>query len=83
LDPELRDRIRFQAHDIFRPQESIPGKTVIYFLRAVLHNWNDKYACRILQAIVPAMKHGDRIVLCELIIPEPGTGSIFLERFAR
>ncbi|OJI98670.1 hypothetical protein ASPVEDRAFT_38184 [Aspergillus versicolor CBS 583.65] len=81
LPAELKDRIKFEAKDIFEKQETIPGKKVVYFLRAILHNWSDKYARRILQAIVPAMKPEDRIVINEQIVSD-GT-SLLTERMAR
>lgn len=81
LPVELKDRIKFEAKDIFENQEAIPGKKVVYFLRAILHNWSDKYARRILQAIVPAMKPEDRIVINEQIVSD-GT-SLLTERVTR
>ena len=83
LPADVKDRVRFEARDMFDPHERIPDKKAIYFLRNIFHNWSDKYSRKILQAIVPALKEGDRIVLNEHIVPEPGTGSAIVERFAR
>lgn len=83
LPSELKDRIHFQAKDIFEEQEAIPDKKVVYLLRAILHNWSDKYARRILQAIVPALKPGDRIVVNDRIVAEAGTASLLVERMMR
>ncbi|BCS20479.1 uncharacterized protein APUU_20911A [Aspergillus puulaauensis] len=81
LPAELQNRVRFEAKDMFEEQKVIPDKKVVYFLRAILHNWSDKYARRILQAIVPALKPGDRIVVNEQIVTD-GMGSL-LERMVR
>ncbi|KAL4944981.1 hypothetical protein BDV06DRAFT_232162 [Aspergillus oleicola] len=83
LPADLRDRVRFEARDMFQPHKRVPDKKTVYFLRNVFHNWSDKYARQILQAIIPALKSGDRIVLNEHIVPEPGTGSASVEKFAR
>jgi hypothetical protein len=68
---------------MFEEQESLLDQRVVYFLRTILHNWSDKYVRRILQAIVPALKPGDRIVLNEQIVPEPGTASPMIEKMIR
>jgi hypothetical protein len=68
---DVADRVRFMVHDFFLRQP-VRGADV-YFLRAVLHNWSDKYAVKILQSLVPALKPGARIVLNETVVPEPGS----------
>ena len=42
-------------------------------MRSILHDWADKYAVRILQALVPALKRGARVLVHELVLPEPNT----------
>lgn len=71
LPAELRGRIKFTEHDMFKPQP-VEGAD-IYFLRHVLHNWSDGYCVRILKALVPALKPGARVLICELVIPEKGS----------
>lgn len=63
---ELRSRISFQAHDFFTPQ---PVAADVYFFKAILHDWPDEYAARILANLVPAMRPGTRVVLCEGVFP--------------
>ncbi|KAK1770138.1 O-methyltransferase-domain-containing protein [Phialemonium atrogriseum] len=63
---ELRPRISFHPHDFFTPQ---PIAADVYFFKAILHDWPDKYASKILGALVPAMKPGARIILCEGVFP--------------
>ncbi|KAI1400598.1 putative O-methyltransferase [Hypoxylon fuscum] len=66
---ELADRVRYMVHDFFTEQP-IKGADV-YFFRAVLHNWSDTYAVKIMQALIPALKLGAKIVLNEPVVPEP------------
>lgn len=67
----MRSRIKFIYYDIFTPQP-VRGAD-IYFLRYVFYNWSDSYYVRVLQALVPALKPGARVLICDLIIPERGS----------
>jgi hypothetical protein len=67
--PELGDRLTFMAHDFFTEQP-VHGAEV-YFLRWILHDWSDKYAIKILQALIPALKDGSRVFIMDSILPEP------------
>ncbi|KAF2118391.1 O-methyltransferase-domain-containing protein [Lophiotrema nucula] len=70
---DIKDRVEFMHHDFFTEQ---PVKNAeIYLMRWILHDWSDKYASKILKALVPAMKKGARLLIHEYIIPEPGKGS--------
>ncbi|KAL8960510.1 MAG: hypothetical protein Q9183_005452 [Haloplaca sp. 2 TL-2023] len=81
LPHDLKDRVLFVEHDFFSIQ---PTKGAdIYLLRWILHDWSDKYAAQILRALVPALKRSAKIVLGELVVPEPGTTSLFQERGVR
>ena len=51
---EMRDRIRFAAHDIFTTQD-VEGADV-YLLRHVLHNFPDDSCKEILRALVPGKR---------------------------
>ncbi|KAI6080974.1 putative O-methyltransferase [Hypoxylon rubiginosum] len=66
---ELADRVSYMVHDFFTEQP-IKGADV-YFFRAILHNWSDTYATKILRALIPALKRGAKIVLNEPVVPEP------------
>ncbi|MCJ1311317.1 hypothetical protein MMC25_004988 [Agyrium rufum] len=81
LPPELQDRISFMEHDFFHTQPVVGAD--VYFLRWVLHDWPDKYAIRILRALIPALKPGARVLLNEFVLPEPNAMSPFQERFLR
>ncbi|KAI0147204.1 S-adenosyl-L-methionine-dependent methyltransferase [Xylariaceae sp. FL1272] len=66
---DVADRIRYTTHDFFKEQ---PEKRAdVYLLRAVLHNWSDKYAIRILRSLIPALVPGARIVLNDVVMPGP------------
>ena len=81
LPPTLSDRVTFMGHDFFTEQ---PIKDAdVYILRFILHDWSDKYASRILQALVPALKVGARVLIVEHIAPDPGTTSKYQEKLFR
>lgn len=42
----------------------------IDFLRWILHGWSDKYAVRILEGLVPAMKDGSKVVLFMFLLKD-------------
>ncbi|KAJ6191670.1 hypothetical protein N7519_001691 [Penicillium mononematosum] len=81
LPVNLQDRIRFQPHDFFQNQP-VHGADV-YLLRHVLHDWSNKYARKILQALIPALKPGAKVVLNDRIIPGYGEAHYLKEREAR
>lgn len=63
---DLTTRVTFQSHDFFNPQ-TIGAD--MYFLKMILHDWPDKYAVKILRNLLPALKPGGRILLCEAVSP--------------
>ncbi|MCJ1379615.1 hypothetical protein MMC17_002717 [Xylographa soralifera] len=78
LPKDVADRVKFMAHDFFTEQ---PVKNAdVYYFRWIFHNWSDKYCIKILRKLVPALKHGARIIVNELCIPEPGMLSKFQEK---
>ncbi|KAJ5780072.1 hypothetical protein N7457_005232 [Penicillium paradoxum] len=81
LPVHLQDRIRFQTHDFFQSQP-VHGADV-YLLRHVLHDWSNKYARKILQALIPALKPGAKVILNDRIIPGYGESHYLKEREAR
>ncbi|KAF7529712.1 hypothetical protein PCG10_006042 [Penicillium crustosum] len=81
LPANLQDRIRFQPHDFFKDQP-VQGAGV-YLLRHVLHDWSNKYARKILQALIPALKPGAKVVLNDRIIPGYVEAHYLKEREAR
>ena len=81
LPADVTDRVEFMAHDFFTEQV-IKGADV-YFLRWVFHDWSDKYCIKILRSLIPALKDGSRIILAELVVPEPGVVSPYQESIVR
>lgn len=78
---ELRDRITGMEHD-FLTDNPVKGAE-IYLLRWILHDWSDKYAVKILQGLVPAMKKGAKVVVNDICIPPPGQLGVFADRNLR
>ncbi|KAI0516714.1 putative O-methyltransferase [Xylaria bambusicola] len=61
--------VKFMAHDFFKNQ---PVKEAdVYLLRWILHNWPDKYCIQILNALVPALKPGSRVLIMDFVMPPP------------
>ncbi|KAF2758677.1 S-adenosyl-L-methionine-dependent methyltransferase [Pseudovirgaria hyperparasitica] len=81
LEPELADRISFSAYDFFSGPQ--PETADVYLLRWVLHDWPDKYAAKILRNTIATMKPGSRILLVDVILPEPNTVPKYKEKSAR
>ncbi len=63
IPPEFNDRIKFEAHD-FYTEQTIKDADV-YLFRWILHNQSDKYGVKMLQALIPALKAGARIVISD------------------
>ncbi|KAF2791438.1 putative O-methyltransferase [Melanomma pulvis-pyrius CBS 109.77] len=80
LDPELKDRVTFMEHDFFQDQTV---RADVYLLRWILHDWSDKYAIKILRALIPALKRGARVVLNEFVLPPPGAASAYQSKVLR
>jgi hypothetical protein len=43
-----------------------------YYLRTVLHDWNDEDAEKILRNLVPAMTPGSKVLIDEMVMPSKG-----------
>ncbi|KAF4219055.1 hypothetical protein CNMCM5878_003910 [Aspergillus fumigatiaffinis] len=74
-------QVCFQSHDFFKTQP-VQGADV-YLLRWILHNWSDKYAAKILRALIPAMKVGSKVVINDRVVPDYHTAHYLVEREAR
>ncbi|KAK2024887.1 flavin-dependent halogenase O-methyltransferase bifunctional protein [Colletotrichum zoysiae] len=62
--------VELMAHDFFKPQPVKGAK--YYYLRAILHNWDEDQAVRILANIVPAMSDDSLVLIDEVVISEKG-----------
>ena len=76
----LRSRISFMEHNFFSEQP-VQGAQV-YFFRWILHDWSDKYALKILQSLIPAMRDGSRVILFEWLLAD-GPETRWTEKQAR
>lgn len=81
LPSRLRDRVEFMPHDFFQEQP-VKGAEV-YMLRWIMHDWSDKYAAKILRALIPALKTGAKVLLIEQIVPGRGEVPVYYERAIR
>ncbi|KAI1278176.1 S-adenosyl-L-methionine-dependent methyltransferase [Xylaria sp. FL0933] len=66
---DAADRVHYMTHDFFTEQPIHDAD--VYLFRACLHNWSDKYAVRILQALIPALKVGARVLLNDIVMSGP------------
>ena len=64
----VADRAAFVAGSFFR---SVPAGADVYVLSAILHDWNDDDAARILQTVRTAMRLDSLLLLAEAVI-RPG-----------
>ncbi|EAT83778.1 O-methyltransferase elcB [Parastagonospora nodorum] len=70
---DLQHRVSFRAQDFFKPQpqRETDSRTIVYFARFILHDWSDKYAGQIVEPLAQAMRPQDRLILNEVVVPEP------------
>ncbi|RDW76541.1 uncharacterized protein DSM5745_06533 [Aspergillus mulundensis] len=64
------DGIEFMEYDCFSPHPIRGAK--FYYLRYVLHLWQDDKCVEALKSIIPAMGPESRILIDELVVPAPG-----------
>ncbi|KAG4030616.1 hypothetical protein MFRU_011g00740 [Monilinia fructicola] len=62
--------VKAMAHDFFTPQVVIGAD--FYYLRTVLHDWEDSEAVQILKNLVPAMAPGSKILIDDMVLPNIG-----------
>jgi len=76
----LKYRVSLTTHNFFTPQEVIAE---VYFFRWIFHGFSEKYCVKILQALIPALKKGARIVINDGTLPEPLTAGYLEEKSMR
>lgn len=62
--------IEIMAHDFYTPQPVNGAK--VYYMRTVLHDWNDDKAVVILRQLRDAMAEDSVVVLDEIVVPDQG-----------
>ncbi|KAF5010177.1 hypothetical protein FDECE_3670 [Fusarium decemcellulare] len=81
LAEDVRNRIEIVEYDFFTPQ---PVKNAdIYLLRTILHDWPDADAIKIIRGIVEAMGPSSRLLIMDMVLPKPGSGSRTFEAALR
>ena len=70
---DVKERITFMKHNFFDSQP-VKGAEV-YLFRFIMHDWSDKYCVKILQALIPALEKGSRVIIADTILPESGAGA--------
>ncbi|KAI1343218.1 S-adenosyl-L-methionine-dependent methyltransferase [Xylariaceae sp. FL0016] len=80
-DADVAARVRVQAHDFFTAQP-VQGADV-YFFRWIMHNYATPQAVRILQALVPALKPGARVVINDHCLRGQGMEEPWDEKLVR
>lgn len=81
LPAGLTDRVKFIAHDFFTEQP-VKGADV-YFFHWIFHDWSDKYCIQILRCLIPALKHGARVIISDMTLSPPGAVSPYQEWLMR
>lgn len=80
LPADVKSRVDIVAHNFFEPQ---PVSADVYLIRQILHNWSDAHCIKILEALVPALKPGNKILINDLVVPPPNVLPQFQERHIR
>ncbi|KAF2726953.1 S-adenosyl-L-methionine-dependent methyltransferase, partial [Polyplosphaeria fusca] len=84
IPQHLKNRIDLLGYDFLAVDavQPIYGADV-YLLRWILHNWSDKYAVQILRSLTPALKQGAKVLVMEVIMPEPRKIPLWREKDLR
>ncbi|KAL8685309.1 MAG: hypothetical protein Q9224_005867 [Gallowayella concinna] len=67
IDSGVGERVQWQVHDLFQPQ---PVKAGFYLFRHIFHDWSDEDVVKMVQALVPGLEKGARVLISEGIVPE-------------
>ncbi|KAI3317134.1 sterigmatocystin 8-O-methyltransferase [Xylariaceae sp. AK1471] len=77
---ELKRRIEFKPHELFEAQSV---QADIYLFRLIFQVWTDKYAVQILKAQIPALQPGAKLLIQDLVMPEPSDIPLWRDRELR
>ncbi|MGB8840752.1 MAG: methyltransferase [Aliidongia sp.] len=67
IPPDLAGRMVYTGGDMFK---AVPPADT-YFMKHIVHDWNDDECVTILKAVRQAARPGTRFFICELIVPGP------------
>ena len=77
---DVHGRVTFEVHDFFEPQKT-PADA--YFYRKTLLNHTDKNAVRIIGALSPALKPGNRLLIMDFVQADKPVETTVTERYFR
>ncbi|KAI1427777.1 sterigmatocystin 8-O-methyltransferase [Xylaria sp. FL1777] len=64
LPDDVRDRVSFVEHNIYQPQTT---QADIYMIKLILHDYSENEAVKILKALTPGLRPGNRVIVIEYI----------------
>lgn len=79
----MMPRLRFVGCDFFAPLPTTIANKKTFLLRRILHDWSDKFAAKIVQTLLPALKDGATMLIMDMILPEPGVLPDAMDRIVR
>ncbi|KAL8738676.1 MAG: hypothetical protein Q9181_000560 [Wetmoreana brouardii] len=77
---DVQGRVTFEVHDFFEPQKTAADA---YFYRKTLLNHTDKNAARIIGALSPALKTGNRLLIMDFVQADKPVETTATERYYR
>jgi hypothetical protein len=80
IPSDLAGRVAFEEHELFAPQDV---KADVYFFRMVFRGLGDAFATQALQAQIPALQSGVKILIQDVVMPEPDAIPLWKDRVAR
>lgn len=86
LPETLKERIAFEQHDLFKPQETQNQEKILaYIIKSVLWNLCDDDCIKVLQTFIPALeKFPETVILVnDLVSPRSGTFEPHVEKAYR
>ncbi|EME82564.1 uncharacterized protein MYCFIDRAFT_33968, partial [Pseudocercospora fijiensis CIRAD86] len=70
--PSTPPGLQFVTFDFFGPLPEEIAYCEVYLLRRILHDWLDQFAVKIIKNHLPALKAGAKMLVMEMVLPEPG-----------
>lgn len=80
LPEKYEGTITWEARDFQDPQYRVAD---VYFFRFIFHDQSDKYAQRLLQNLIPGMRHGAKLIIMDASMPPFGKAPLAVERTLR
>lgn len=78
----LKNRVTYQAQDFFQPQAKQLGARA-FFMKAIMHDWPDYDAARILRHLIPDVEKGAKILVSDRILGATGHKPTHFESFGQ